>query len=213
LKAIAIKNAAMVLGLLVLLHGTNDRAEAHRVNVFAWLSGDTVYVESKFSGGKHVKGGQIMVLDPQGNTLLSGLTDNQGEFSFKLPQKTDVTIVVNAGEGHRGQWTLRASEMDAVSSPGHTHTEAAQPLNSESEPNKGAMTGEHAQFASEGAITRQELETMIDTALERKLAPIAKSLAEMQQEGPTGRDVMAGIGYILGLVGIAAYVHSRKRKQ
>jgi nickel transport protein len=37
-------------------------------------------------------------------------------------------------------------------------------------------------------------------------------LSELQQEGPTVKDIFAGIGYILGLVGIAAYVHSRKKK-
>ena len=38
-------------------------------------------------------------------------------------------------------------------------------------------------------------------------------LAEMRQKGPTARDIFAGIGYILGLVGIAAYVHSRQKRE
>jgi nickel transport protein len=36
-------------------------------------------------------------------------------------------------------------------------------------------------------------------------------LAETRQSGPGFRDIVGGIGYILGLVGIAAYVHSRRK--
>jgi len=34
----------------------------------------------------------------------------------------------------------------------------------------------------------------------------------MQQKAPGVRDIFAGIGYIIGLVGIAAYVQNRKKK-
>ena len=39
-------------------------ASAHRVNVFAWVDGDTIHVESKFSGGKKVKTGKVVVRVP-----------------------------------------------------------------------------------------------------------------------------------------------------
>jgi len=45
------------------------------------------------------------------------------------------------------------------------------------------------------------------------LKPIARMLAEIRQKEPTVRDIFAGIGYIFGLAGIAAYVHSRKKKE
>ena len=87
-------------------------AWAHRVNIFAWVEGDTVYVETKFPGGKKVKAGHIVVLDVQGNDLLSGVTNDMGEFSFKIPKREDLKIVLLAGEGHRAEWTLLASEME-----------------------------------------------------------------------------------------------------
>ena len=65
-----------------------EAVDAHRVNLFAWVEGDTVYVESKFSGGKKVKAGKIIVSDPQGTELLKGTTNENGEFSFKVPKKT-----------------------------------------------------------------------------------------------------------------------------
>lgn len=88
-----------------------EPADAHRVIVFAWVEGDTVYVESKFSGGKKVNAGRITVMDAEGVELITGTTDAQGEFSFKIPKKTDLKIVLSAGEGHRAEWTISSAEM------------------------------------------------------------------------------------------------------
>ncbi len=85
---------------------------AHRINLFAWVEGDTVYVESKFSGGKGVKEGKIIVTDPEGNELLSGTTNENGAFSFRVPKKTELKIVLAAGTGHRAQWTIAAGEIE-----------------------------------------------------------------------------------------------------
>ena len=94
-----------------------ESVDAHRVNLFAWVEGDTVYVESKFSGGKRVKAGKIIVTDPQGTELLAGTTSENGEFAFKVPKKIELKIVLLAGTGHRAEWTIPASEIE-MSAPG-----------------------------------------------------------------------------------------------
>jgi hypothetical protein len=76
------------------------------------VEGDTVHTESKFSGGRLVNGGEVRVYDLKGKELLSGKTNAQGEFSFKIPQKTAMKIVLQAGMGHRGDWTIPLSEID-----------------------------------------------------------------------------------------------------
>jgi hypothetical protein len=87
------------------------QGEAHRVILFAWVEGDTIHVESKFSGGKRVNAGKITVLDSDGGELLSGKTNENGEFSFKIPKKTDLKIVIDTGEGHRAEWSISADEI------------------------------------------------------------------------------------------------------
>lgn len=88
-----------------------ETVDAHGVSVFAWVEGDTVYVESKFSGGKKVKAGKIIVTDLQGTELLKGTTNENGEFSFKVPKKTDLKIVLLAGMAHRAEWTVPLAEI------------------------------------------------------------------------------------------------------
>jgi nickel transport protein len=88
-----------------------EAVDAHGVYLFAWVEGDTVYVESKFSGGKKVKAGKIIVTDPRGTELLKGTTNENGEFSFKVPKKTDLKIVLLAGVAHRAEWTVPLAEI------------------------------------------------------------------------------------------------------
>ncbi len=55
-------------------------------------------------------------------------------------------------------------------------------------------------------------EKAIEKALDKKLAPIMRALAEMQEQKIRLTDVLGGLGYIFGLVGVAAYVKSRKER-
>jgi nickel transport protein len=182
------------------------------VNVFAWVEGDTIYVESKFSGGKKVKTGKVVVMDPQGAELLSGFTNDQGEYSFKVPQQSDLKIVIVAGQGHQGQWTIRASELRGLTAETRTEAGAEKAMSSERQ-QAVARKFKNPEAAGSGAgLKPQELEAVIESVLDRKLKPITSMLADMRQEGPSIADIFAGIGYILGLAGIAAYVHNRKKK-
>ena len=109
--------------VVCLLYFRIDPVSAHRVIVFAWVEGDIVYVESKFPGGKKVRAGKIIVTDSQGTELVNGTTNDKGEFSFRIPQKTDLKIVLLAGEGHRAEWKLPLSEIET---PSHEKTAGAR---------------------------------------------------------------------------------------
>lgn len=87
-------------------------AMAHKVNIFAYVEGDTIYTESYFPDGKAVALGTIEVLDSTGQKLLEGKTDKEGLFSFPVPaEKEDLTIVINASMGHKNSYLLKKSEM------------------------------------------------------------------------------------------------------
>ena len=172
---------------------------AHRVNVFAWMEGETVYTESKFSGGKRVNEGEVLVYDLNGNQLLKGKTNAQGEFSFKIPKKSGMKIVLQAGIGHRGEWTIPLSEI----APLEPKLEPAVSQKSPSE------TPEDRAAAS--SVTLDQIRRVVDHSLDQRLNPMLKMLAEARDKGPTIRDILGGMGYILGLMGLAAYMHFRRK--
>jgi nickel transport protein len=185
---------AVVLMVSFFLPG---EAGAHRVNIFAWVEGDTVLVECKYPDGREVYEGVIRVLDSAGKELLNGKTNTKGEFSFKAPKQDDLTIVLEAGMGHRADWPLSKQDLapageSAVPSAPAPKTEAPSPAAKESAP--GAASPLPA-----------GIDQAIEKALDKKLAPVMRMLAEMREQKVRLTDVLGGIGYIIGLVGVAAY--------
>lgn len=185
---------------------------AHNVTVFAWVDGDIIHTQSKFSGGKRVKNAPILVYDFKDVLLLEGKTDENGMFSFKIPKKTALKIVLKASMGHLAVWKLRAEELDEAESK-----TAAEPTGMKAplETKSGSVDIQEKSESSgptKISLERQEIEKIINASLDKKLAPITEILADSIQRGPGFTEIMGGIGYIFGLVGVALYFANRKRK-
>ena len=189
----------LLAALMLLAAGA---ALAHRVNVFAWVEGDMVFVECKYPDGTKVHEGVIRVLDSAGKELLSGKTNDKGEFSFKVPKQDDLTIVLEAGMGHRGDWPLSRQDLAPAGEapkPGPAAAPQASPKNEAPSPAAAEPAAGPASPPPAG------IDQAIEKALDKKLAPVMKILAEMHEQKVRLTDVLGGIGYIMGLVGVAAY--------
>ena len=106
----------LCLMLLLVFAGA---AQAHRVNIFAWLEGETVRVECSFRRDSPVRQGTVIVFDAQtGRELLQGRTDGQGAFAFPVPavvrQGHGLRIRILAGEGHQNEWQMDAAEFSSL---------------------------------------------------------------------------------------------------
>ena len=200
----------LVAGLTVTLlccFATPPAAYAHKVTVFAWVEGDRVFTESKFSGGKMVKAGKVEVFDGSGNLLLEGRTDDNGAFAFKAPSITDLKIVLTAGMGHQNSWLLSAADLgQGELTPRATHASASDPTVLETP--WGSVPA-----AAGPDLTAQEIEAIVARQLEEKIRPLMRMVAASQEKGPTMGDIVGGIGYIIGLVGLGAYVRYRKERR
>jgi nickel transport protein len=202
-----------VLGLMMLfLFGAGSTpAQAHRMLVFAYAEGDTVKVESKFVPDTPVRQGKVMVLDHKtGQELLTGQTDDNGKFSFKIPaaaiaQKMDLKIVVDAALGHRGEWLLKADSYlrgaNRVAAPSPDAPPVQAPTPAPAAPGAKALN-----------LDQQALEAALQKTLERQLAPIKEMLTELTIHRTSLTDVIGGLGYILGIFGLWAYFASKKRQ-
>lgn len=183
------------MGLNLFPHPT---AWAHGVYIYAWVEGDTIYTESYFGAKGKVKGGLVQVLDPSGKKLLEGRTDDQGEFSFKSPQKTELRIVVEAGMGHKAEFYLGADEQSNVS-------------NGEPETFETGKTTEASRPPIQAEV--DQIKAIVEQALDARLKPIRRELAAIRKQRTPGfTEIIGGIGYILGLMGLVMYFKSRKRE-
>lgn len=190
----------LIVGLVALfLFCSSIPALAHRVYIYAWVEGNTVSTESYFSGGVKVNNGLVQVFDLNGKKLLEGHTNSKGEYSFQVAGKSGLRIVVNASMGHRGEYVLKADEFGGADAP-ETGKEQAV---------KVKKTGSD----SSQQVNVDQLQKWVEEALDSRLRPIARSIAKLQEKnGPGLTEVVGGIGYIFGIMGLLLYFRSRKRQ-
>jgi nickel transport protein len=203
---------AAMSGLFLLSLATP--ALAHRVLVFAFAEGDTIHTESKFVGSGAVQKGQVLVQDKKtGQTLLTGTTDDQGKYSFKIPPeatagKLDLLIVTEAAMGHKGEWLLKA---DSYLLGGKSTTAAAGPGVSTPATPAPAASPPVASGAKAASVDQQALEAALDKSLERHLAPLKEMLTDLTIHRTSFTDILGGLGYIMGIFGLWAYFTSKKQ--
>lgn len=174
-------------------------AFAHKVNVFAYVEGEKIYTESYFNNGKKCIDSKIEVFDNQGNKLLEGLTDKEGEFSFEVPlEDENLKIVLTASMGHRAEYSISADEIRG--SVGLIKEENEEPVS--------------IVFPETSSVDLKEIQSIIEDTLDEKLKPIMREIIEIkksQEDRISPTEIIGGIGYIIGIFGIAAYFLSRKR--
>lgn len=190
----------LLLGLLMTVIMVKP-AFAHKVFVYAWVEGDRVYTESYFSAGNKVKNGLVQVFDSKGKKLLEGHTNEKGEFSFRPPVKDDLRIVLIATMGHRGEFLLKADELGIESSAKDT-----VPKKETKEATKETSTD-----TAEADV--KQIKKIFEEVLDTRLQPIAHAIAKLREEkGPGITEIVGGIGYIFGLMGILLFALDRRKK-
>jgi nickel transport protein len=195
--------------LLVFVLLAPGPALAHRVNIFAYVEGGEIVVECSYSKSKKVRHGAIEVLKADtGETLLQGETDEHGLFRFPVPEEarssgSGLRILLQAGEGHQNEWVVDAAEF------GSSSAAAPEPPVSKSDPEIPAPGAQEP--GQQSGLTRSDVEEVVAAVLDAKLAPIKRELLEQSQAGPGMREIIGGIGWIFGLIGVAAYFKSRPR--
>ena len=175
---------------------------AHKVNIFAYVEGDSVYTESYFNDGRKAVGSKVVVYDKAGTQLLEGTTDEEGLFAFKIPKMEDLKIVLQASMGHRNEYELSRSELGGKEATPESPEAAGTAVG----------TSVRAEGGTVIQIDMDRIAQLIDRSLERRLAPVVAAMTRIQraQEKPGFRDVIGGIGYLVGLAGLAMYLRGRK---
>ena len=183
---------ALLIFLLLLLSPTP--LWAHSAHIHAWVEGDRVLTESFFSGGARAAYSQIEVFDEEGNKLLRGKTDGQGMFSFKSPHEGELKIVLRTPEGHGTEFHLKVEE---------------QPISKDHQ--RGGHTVEPSPSVEIPCISEEEIRGVVEEVLDEKLERMRERLVASQKGGPGITEILGGIGYIIGLMGVAIYFSHRRR--
>ncbi len=216
--------APFLLAAVAAFFSLAGEGRAHRVNVFAFVDGGEVQVECAFSRNSKVRNGRLVIVDAETEEVIAeGTTDERGMFRFRpsdgfLATGRGLTIRLFAGEGHRDEWTIAAEELRALARTPASAAEAppaggapATPPRSDPPEKAGKETGKEARSLS--AVDSERLEAIMGDVLDAKLAPLKQALVRLEgeQDAPGLRDIVGGLGWILGLLGAAAYMKYRRQ--
>ena len=208
------------LAALLLLTQANP-ALAHKLRVFAAAEGRLVTGSAYFAGGSPATGARVTVQDGQGQTLATLTPDAAGRFSYPAPGPIDLVVVAETGDGHRTEWRVAAADL-ASAFAGGPGAPAAGPVppadgpagdaKSNAADPVGAATTPAAAPAPTGPAAAPDaaLEAAVERAVARQVRPLREELAAAQDRA-TLRDVLGGLGYILGLAGLALWWDARRR--
>lgn len=181
------------------------RANAHKVLLYAYVEGNKIYAEGYFGDGKKVVNSLVEVLDKNGKKLLEGTTDTDGRFVFEAPRKDDLTLVLTASMGHRATFRVAANKitLPGVSEGGVTETvRVGKALITKSLPKNTSPV--------ENMVTREDVRAIVNESLDKKLKPVINAILESRREGPSVTEILGGIGYIFGILGLLLYFKSRR---
>ena len=198
-----------LLLVLFISFGFITNTYAHKVQMFAYPEGDNVFIEGYFADGKRPKKSEVVVYDSGGEVLFSGVTDEEGKLSFKIPRKTDLRITLNAGMGHKAEYTLPASELNGSNSPNPPISKVGDKMPAV---DQGASS-EKGRVSQISQLDEAQIQAIVEKAVEKAVGeaikPLVRSFTEMTQKNSM-TTIIGGIGYIFGFMGIAFYFKSRK---
>lgn len=91
-------------------------ANAFKANA---LKDNTFQLESRFSTGEPAQSATVRLVSPDGEAIVLGQTNAEGQLQFQVPQqaRSDWEVQVDAGPGHRDYLELNENLVSAASSP------------------------------------------------------------------------------------------------
>jgi nickel transport protein len=166
---------------------------AHKISAFIDYEAGKATVYTYFSDGTPAKNALVKVIDEKNNkVVLTGRTDQNGVFTFKVPYDGKFKVEVDAELGHRAVAELVAGNTNSE------HLQAGQKEQSTlNRTNKQSCT-----------LNEDEIRKL----LREELKPIHQKLLEIQEQQlkVSFTEILGGIGWIFGIFGLWCFLNRKK---
>lgn len=171
---------------------------AHGLKIFANVDHQNLQGIVYFAGGSKATGITVKLFSPQQQLIAETTTDAQGRFSFNIAENVEPAA----------NYELQAETID-----GHL---AKYVIKTALSPSSTKLPSAKTEIKTDTEITPATLKTclpvlepLITHSLNQQLQPLKEQLARYESK-IRWHDVLGGIGYIFGLMGIVFYLKSRQ---
>ena len=180
-------------------------ASAHTLYLFVEdIQHGTIHGRAYFPGDVPAQHADVIARDPSGRELGRTATDENGNFSLIVGKRVDHCLVAETADGHSSRpFVVHASALpDSLPSdvPGGGVSQAASLADS-----RAATPISLAPKENEAVAVREQL-----TELSAQVELLRRQVSEADERLRV-RDVLGGVGFILGLAGVALYMKARRK--
>lgn len=180
--------------------------DAHKVKMFASAEGNLITGYVYYTTGGKPKNATVLVQDHAGNLLAEITANEQGEFTYIAETQQDYVFVLDLADGHRTSFTVKAEELTtALPAP------ASEPAPASQSKQATEMPEHIADNSTNPKISLEELEKIVEKAVAKQIRPLREQL-DQYEEKICLHDILGGIGYILGLMGLGYFLWARKKR-
>lgn len=163
-------------------------AEAHRLKLFAQVTGDTIGGYGFYIGGGRPQGADLVVTTADGTEVGRLRTGDDGSFSFTPPTPGAYHLSLAGGDGHFAGLDI-STDGAPTSQPAGSHPSA---------PAAGPADDLDGRIA-----------TAVDAAVARQIRPLLEAY-DAADGKVRFNDLLGGLGWIAGLFGLWALMRSRR---
>ena len=194
------RRLTLPLALLLALAATTP-AHAHKLKIFATADGASIDGRVYFVGGSAAPGAAVVVEAPPGTPIATLAADAAGAFRFQASRRTDHLFLADTGDGHSARFTIAAVDL-----PSDLPTSEAATVRPPTPP-VGGETGDSTDQAA-GPPSATALRDMLTDAVASQVRPLRQQINDYEDQLRL-RDIVGGIGYIVGLAGVALWLKAR----
>jgi nickel transport protein len=180
------------LFLFILL--LSESAYAHKVKLFATVTGDVISGYVYFPGGERAQAVSVKIFLANNQLEDTVQTNERGEFQFHAKTHATHRLVANLGEGHLAEYTVNANEFSDIA-----------PI-ADREPSV-----ENLAVSPQNCNISEQLPEIVAKVVSQQIRPLREQL-EAYQEKIGLHDILGGIGYIFGVMGVLFYLAKRPEK-
>jgi len=207
------RQSGVVSALVMLTIALAQPAQAHRINVFATVEGKTINGYVYFPGGGRANGAVVTARAPDDARLGEATTNERGEFTIAATMRCDHTLIALATDGHRASYVVFAAEL-----PGDlpAYRSAAPKPSTQEDPAADVELDDLDEPLMEmdeliWDAVRGRVAAEAERAVGSQVRPLREQI-QRYEERVRLRDVLGGIGYIVGMMGLSFYFLGRRRR-
>lgn len=174
---------------------------AHKVIAGVFPAGDSIEGELGFSNGDMAVAQEVIVFGPDGTELGRTVTDEDGFFLYTPTRPVAHTFTADMGAGHVAKVVMPAEEVADIMGV------AAEFVETPLAASDGAVEG--ANVVTVASLSDEERQ-VIAKAVRDEIRPLRREIAAYREKNDM-QSILGGIGYIVGLFGVAFYLAARRK--